>query len=85
MGQTNLLFETRYFYECMLVTFISYELARVNKPNLKMQEIAPYDIAVTGTQKWLHVDLLNTAATVLNYTKLVSTLQRCLIYKLPAL
>ena len=69
----------------MLVTFISYELARVNKQNSKMQEIAPYNIAVTGTQKWLHVDLLSTAATVLNYTQLVSTLQRCLIHKLPAL
>jgi len=29
---------------------ISYELARVNKPNSKVQEIAPYNIAVTGTQ-----------------------------------
>ena len=50
-----------------------------------MQEIAPHNIAVTGTQKWLHVDLLSTAATVINYTQLVSTLQRCLIHKLPAL
>ena len=52
----------------MLVTFISYKLTRV-KPKSKMQEIAPYNIVVTGTQKWLHVDLLNTAATVLNYTQ----------------
>jgi len=69
----------------MLVTFIWYELARVNKSNSKMQEIAAYNIAVTGTQKWLHVDLLNTTATVLNYTQLVCTLQRCLIHTLPAL
>ena len=51
MGQTNLLFETKYFQEYMLVIFISYELARVNKPNSKMQEIAPYNMTVTNTQK----------------------------------
>ena len=66
----------------MLVTFISYELARINKSNSKMQEIAPYNIAVTGTQKWLHVDFFNTETTVLNYIELVSTLQRCLINNL---
>jgi hypothetical protein len=33
----------------------------------------------------LHVVLWNTAATVLNYARLVSTLQRCLIHKLPTL
>ena len=51
MGQTNLLFETKYFQEYMSVIFISHELARVNKPNSKMQEIAPYNIAVTDIQK----------------------------------
>ena len=35
----------------MLVIFISYEPARVNKPNSKSQEIAPYNMAVTDTQK----------------------------------
>jgi len=35
----------------MLIIFILYELARVNKQNSKMQEIAPYNIAVTDTQK----------------------------------
>jgi hypothetical protein len=35
----------------MLIIFMSYELARVNKPNSKMQEIAPYNIAVTDIQK----------------------------------
>jgi len=35
----------------MLVIFISYEIARVNKPNSKMQEIPPYNIAATDTQK----------------------------------
>jgi len=37
----------------MLTIFISYELARVNKQNSKMQEIAPYNISVTDTQKWV--------------------------------
>ena len=53
-----------------------------------MQEISLYNIAVTGTQKWidrLHVDLLDTAATILNYAQLLSSLHRCLIHKLPAL
>jgi hypothetical protein len=35
----------------MVVIFISYELARVNKPYSKMQETAPYNVAVTDTQK----------------------------------
>ena len=30
---------------------VSYALVRVNKPNSKMQEIAPCNIAVTDTQK----------------------------------
>ena len=51
MGQTNLIFETKYFQVYMLVIFISYELARFNKPNSKMQEIAAYNIAVTDTQE----------------------------------
>jgi len=34
----------------MLVICISYELARVNKPNSKMQEIASYNIVVTDIQ-----------------------------------
>ena len=51
MGQTNLQFETKYFQEYMLVIFISYELARFNEPNSKMQERAPYNMAVTDTQK----------------------------------
>ena len=51
MGQTNLLFETKYFYEYMLIIFISYEFASDNKQNSKMQEIAPYNVAVTDTQK----------------------------------
>jgi len=37
----------------MLIIFISCELARVNEQNSKMQEIAPYNIAVTDTQKWV--------------------------------
>ena len=37
----------------MLFIFISHELARVNKTNSKMQEIAPYNMAVTDTQKWV--------------------------------
>ena len=35
----------------MFVTFVSYERSGVNKPNSKMQKIAPYDMAVTDTQK----------------------------------
>jgi hypothetical protein len=35
----------------MLVIFIQYELARFIKPNSKMQEIAPNNMAVTDTQK----------------------------------
>ena len=35
----------------MLIIFISYELARFNKQNSKMQEIAAYNIAVTDKQK----------------------------------
>jgi len=35
----------------MLIIFISYELAGVYKPNLKMQEIAPCNIVVTDMQK----------------------------------
>ena len=49
MGQTNLLFETKYFQEYMLIIFISYEFARVYKPNQKMQVIAPCKIAATDT------------------------------------
>jgi hypothetical protein len=72
----------------MLVIF-TYKLARVNKPNLKMQEIAPYNIAVYRYTKVelirLHVDGLNTEATVLNYLQVVCTLPRCLIHNLPAI
>jgi len=54
----------------MLIIFISYELARIKNPNSKMQEIAPYNIAVTDTQKWVDTVtcwlLENTAATVSN-------------------
>ena len=35
----------------MLIIFISYELARVYKPDSKMQEIAPCNIAASDTQK----------------------------------
>ena len=35
----------------MLIIFISHELARIYKPNLQMQEIAPCTTAATDTQK----------------------------------
>jgi hypothetical protein len=72
----------------MLVIF-TYKLARVNKPNVKMQEIAPYNVAVYRYTKVelirLHVDRVNTAAAVLNYSQVVCTLQRCLIHNLAAI
>jgi len=37
----------------MLIIFISYEFVRVYKPNSKMQETAPCNIAATDTQKWV--------------------------------
>jgi len=69
----------------MLVTFISYELPRVNKSNSKMQEIAPYNIAVTGTQKRLHVHLLNIAASFklhtvsFHFTAMFNTQTTCIV------
>jgi len=69
----------------MLVIF-TYKLARVN---LKMQEIAPYNIAVYRYTKVelirLYVGRLNTEAAVLNYSQVVCALQRCLIHNLPAM
>ena len=51
MGQTNLLIEAKYFQEYMLIIFISYEFVRVYKPNSKMQETAPCNMAGTDTEK----------------------------------
>ena len=35
----------------MLIIFIIYEIASDNKQNSKMQKIAPYNVAVTDTQR----------------------------------